>query len=257
MPFTLSHPAAVLLVRRTGLPVAAMVGGSMTPDAPLFLPSHEYGATHSLHGILTVDLVISIVLVVVWVVVVRDALVDLAPQGVRRRLSPTVRYSPRQWALVPVGAVLGSSTHVVWDAFTHPGRWGVRRVVWLHTEHLGMSGSQWAQFASGGLGLLVVLAWMAHTIRTARPGVDGPSRPSRTPRLARVALPVVVGAASWGTVLGALSRTHHGLHHSAYGAAVHGTVLLALAVLVVSLAWQVAVRWTGSRPRPSLPAGRR
>ncbi|MDQ7908342.1 DUF4184 family protein [Phytohabitans sp. ZYX-F-186] len=39
MPFTGSHPAAVLPLVRWGLPPAALVIGSMVPDLPYYLPT--------------------------------------------------------------------------------------------------------------------------------------------------------------------------------------------------------------------------
>jgi hypothetical protein len=45
---TLAHPVAVLPLRRFGLPMAAMVIGSMVPDVPLFLRwSSGYQVSHS------------------------------------------------------------------------------------------------------------------------------------------------------------------------------------------------------------------
>lgn len=36
MPVTIAHPAAVLPLRGLGLPLSAMVIGSMAPDLPVF-----------------------------------------------------------------------------------------------------------------------------------------------------------------------------------------------------------------------------
>lgn len=145
MPLTLSHPAAVLPLRGLGLPVTALVAGSMVPDIPLFLGWHRgYQVTHSLVGVVTVDAIVTMLVVALWFGVVRDVLVDLTPDAVRSRLVPHVRLSERQWLLAPVAAALGALTHVVWDTFTHPARWGSDRVGWLHTEHAGPLGTAWA-----------------------------------------------------------------------------------------------------------------
>jgi hypothetical protein len=74
-------------------------------------------------GVVTADLVGTLVLLFAWNELFRDALVDLAPRAVRMRLPARRRLSLRQWLLAPAAAVLGSATHVVWDSFTHPGRW--------------------------------------------------------------------------------------------------------------------------------------
>jgi hypothetical protein len=38
------------------------------------------------------------------------------------------------------------ATHVFWDAFTHPGRWGPVHIEWLRTEHSGLLGLMWLQY---------------------------------------------------------------------------------------------------------------
>ena len=239
MPFTLSHPAAALLFRGSGLPIAAVVAGSMAPDVPMFVPiPGSYGVTHSWLGVVTVDLAFSLLAVALWLVLMRDALVDMAPGGVRTRLAPRARYSARQWALVPVAAVLGSASHVVWDAFTHRGRWGVREIAWLHEVHGGLVGFKWAQYASGVLGLLLVAAWAVVALR----GLAPTPRAIQVPELgtrALVALMVVVAAVSG---IAALTAVSGGFIAMAFRAAVLGTVALAVGLLGLTTAWQVLAR---------------
>ncbi len=239
MPFTLSHPAAVLLMGKTGLPVAAMVAGSMAPDVPMFVHvSGSYAVTHSLLGVLTVDVVLGMLGVVVWFGLVRDALVDVAPALVRERLPTTARYSRAQWVLVPVAVALGALTHVVWDAFTHQNRWGVEHVLWLRTMHAGLMGSAWAQYVSGALGVVFVGAWAVSSLRQT------PRRPRnpRVPELGVRAMAVVVLAIAIIAVLAGLSRAPLGLHAIAFRGAVVGTIALVLGSLVLATIWQVCAR---------------
>ncbi|HYO39902.1 MAG TPA: DUF4184 family protein [Nocardioidaceae bacterium] len=80
MPFTPAHPAVVWPLRQTGLPVVAMVAGSMAPDLPLFVPTPVgYSGTHSLLGLVTVELAVGDVAVAVRFAVLPDPLVDSAP----------------------------------------------------------------------------------------------------------------------------------------------------------------------------------
>jgi hypothetical protein len=252
VPFTLSHPAAALLLRRTGLPVAAVVAGTMAPDLPMFLPGRNgYGFTHSWTGTVTVDLLVATAGLTVWVLVLRDACVDLAPAVVRDRLPATARYTAAEWALAPVGAVLGAWTHVVWDAYTHPDRWGVRQVTWLHTRHAGVLGAQWAQLASTAVGLLLVVWWAVVALRKL------PRRP-REPHV-----PVLAGAGSGAAVVtaavvggtAAVLRSSHGLHAVAFAGAVVGTITLGLALVALAGAWHV-LRRVPSPPARSRPGPR-
>lgn len=84
----MSHPAAVLPLRRlpflAELPLAPLVIASMVPDVPMFVPGRGgYGLTHSLLGIVTVDVLVTLVLLLLWDRLVRDSLVDLSPRRVR------------------------------------------------------------------------------------------------------------------------------------------------------------------------------
>lgn len=240
MPFTLAHPAAALPLAAVGLPCAAVVTGSMIPDLPLFLPiGPGYGLTHSLRGVVTVDLVEGAVALLVWVLVLRDALVDVAPARFRVPLPARSRYSARQSLLAVPALVAGSLTHVVWDAFTHPGRGGVVRIGWLHTRHAGLEGAAWAQYASGLVGLVVIALWVRAAGR--HPATTRP-RPRQVPQLgprsllAVVALTVVLGLAA------AAAAASSGLHAVLYRGAVAGVVGLAVGLLALAALWQVLAR---------------
>lgn len=241
---TLAHPAAVLPLRRSGMPMAALVIGSMVPDVPLFMSwSSGYEVSHSLAGVFTVDLLGALVLLYVWNGVVRDALVDLAPDLVRVRVPARHRLSRRQWLLAPGAAALGAVTHVAWDSFTHPGRWGVTHVVWLRADLGPLPLFKWAQYASGVIGLAVVLcAIIAYLI----------SRPASQPVTRRVfpspLLPLVVCAAGGYGVLAGLDRWSRGFHAVAFHGVVAGIVAAAAGTSMTCLAWFLVTRTRPTRP---------
>lgn len=236
MPFTLAHPAAVLPLHRLGLPVAAVVAGSMVPDLPLFVPSPiGYGGTHSLIGLVTVDMVVGVVAVAAWFLVLRDPLVDCAPALVRRRLPARVRYSRRQCLLTPVGVVVGAATHVLWDGFTHPGRWGVRHIGWLGEQHGLWRGHEWAQYVSGVGGLLVVGAWAC--LAVWRSSAD--HAPVGRPRLGPVALLVLLLFTAVCTAGAATGHFPRGLHAMAYSGAVAGVVALSAGIAALAVLWHL------------------
>ncbi|ROR90960.1 DUF4184 family protein [Nocardioides aurantiacus] len=171
VPITLAHPAAVLPLRWLHLPLAAMVFGSMVPDVPLFMGwASGYALSHSLPGVITVNLMVALAGLCVWNAFVRDALVDMAPNPVRMRLAPRHRLTCRQWLVAPAAAVVGSLTHLAWDAFTHPGRWGVTHVAWLRADLGPLPGFKWAQYASGVIGMCVVLWAVLPTCAPVLPG---------------------------------------------------------------------------------------
>jgi len=236
VPVTLAHPAAVLPLRGLGLPLSALVIGSMAPDLPVFAQAWGvYGFTHDLAGIVTVDLAVSLLLLAFWDCWGRDALVDLAPSRVRDRLPARARIGKTAWVLAPLAAVVGSATHVGWDAFTHPGRWGVRLVPWLQEQHGALSGQQWAQYGSGVVGLLVVGAAMLAVARRPALGVRRPRR------LESATLPVAVALAAATSVTTFLVRlAADPFRTAAFHAAVVGIVALAVVIGVLAVAWSRA-----------------
>ncbi len=238
MPLTLSHPAAVIPLRRLGLPMTALVFGSMILDVPLYLGSRTgYERTHSLIGVFTIDIVLTLFTLLVWFVVLRDPLVDLSPGIVRSRIAPRARLTQRQWLLaIPAGSI-AAFTHVAWDSFTHPDRWGSQRIGWLRTEHHGLLGYEWAQHASGVIGLLVVGAWAVIELRSLPADKERP--PQALSPYALLATFVVAGGVGMAA---AFAHVSQGLRWMAFHGVIDGIIAFVLTFTAVSIVWHVVVR---------------
>ncbi|MGW2559765.1 DUF4184 family protein [Streptomyces sp. NPDC001514] len=219
MPFTLSHAAAVLpAVRRDGtargpLVVSALIAGSFSPDMTYFAASVLPGAmefgdlTHGPIGVVTVDVVITVVLVGLWLTI-RDPLVALLPRGWQGRVHALVRgrtWRERPWTAVAlwfhVSAALGATTHVVWDAFTHFDRWGVRMLPVLDEVVAGFPLYTYTQYGSSALGLTGMVWFTATALRrgpvTTPPPLSVPvlGRGERRAAVAVLAVCVLAGIA--------------------------------------------------------------
>lgn len=207
MPFTGSHPAAVLPLLRLGFVPSALVIGSMTPDLPYFVPLPvSAGLTHSAVGVVTVDLVLGFACWALWQGLLAPAAVAVAPTGVRRRLPPWLPPGLRR-SLLPVRRALlavlsiavGAATHAFWDSFTHEDRWGVRQVGWLQTQHGPLAGHRYAQYASGLLGAVALALWVRAWWRRTPESSDGAlhvpavSQGAAVASYAAVALAIAVG----------------------------------------------------------------
>ncbi|QNP73299.1 DUF4184 family protein [Streptomyces roseirectus] len=185
MPFTLSHAAAVLPgVRGDGsgrgrLVPAVLVAGSFAPDLTYYAASAVAGAmefgdvTHSFAGVFTVDVLLAWTLVGVWLLV-REPLMALLPGSVRGRVALLTRCGvPRARVTGPlvlrwyVSAVLGALTHVVWDAFTHLDRWGMRLFPVLGDEIAGSPLYWYLQYGGSLLAALAIAGFLAHAVRRA------------------------------------------------------------------------------------------
>jgi len=249
MPFTVSHVAAVLpVVGRSGrLPAAALVIGSMAPDYPWFLTrGRTAGLSHSLLGIVTVDLAVGLLAVALWRLGAQAPVRDLAPRGVGERLPQPAGLAVRDLPWAALGVVLGALTHVVWDSFTHAGRWGVEVVPWLHTEHLGLPGYTWAQYASGLLGLLVLATWSLRRLGAAVPDDTGLRS---TPHDRRGAWCLVAAGAAVGALAGLLRATGS-TESLVLGVVTFGGTGLAVGVVLACALWQARVARPADAPGP-------
>ncbi|MGW3956698.1 DUF4184 family protein [Streptomyces sp. NPDC004752] len=273
MPFTLSHAAAVLPAVRTDgtgrgrLVPAVLVAGSFAPDMTFYAASVLPGAmefgrvTHSLGGVLGVDVLIAWALVGLWLLV-REPLVALLPRARRARPAtllrcgaPRARVQPATVAWWYVSAVLGALTHVGWDAFTHHGRWGTRLLPVLGRDLAGAPLYWYLQYGSSALAALVIAAFVVRAVRRAPArepvGVPVLSVPDRWRAGAVIGCCAAVGAVEravrWWAHWGATARPWELVPTVCFGAGaglVPGLVVYALGVR----AWRPA-------PAPVGPGG--
>ncbi|MFE0463444.1 DUF4184 family protein [Kitasatospora sp. NPDC058965] len=199
MPFTLSHPAAVLPLVRDGrgrgrLVGSALVLGAMAPDVPYFAGAFAWGdLAHEWRAVPTLDVAITLLLAGAWHLVLRAPLTALLPArwaGAVGRLAGawTGRLSWGGAGWFALSAAIGAATHVGWDGFTHPGRFGTRLLPVLQSGRvLGEPPYAVLQYSCSVVGLLVLGRSVARELR----------------RAAAAAAPApVVGAATRRLVLG-------------------------------------------------------
>lgn len=225
--------------------MTALAAGSMVPDIPLFMSwTRGYEVTHSLLGILVVDVVLTCGAVLLWVFLARDALVDMAPSSVRSRLPVRARPTQREWLLTPIAGSVGAATHFLWDSFTHPGRWGPRHIAWLRTDHAGLEGLKWAQYVSGVLGLAVVTWVIVRYLRSLDP-VWADREPSVLPP---AVLPVVVATSALIGLIAAVVQVPDGFHMMAFEGVVSSLIAVTGLGTLACVVWQSARRRAVSPP---------
>jgi hypothetical protein len=261
MPFTPSHAVIALPFLRTPLVPAAIAVGAMAPDLPLFLRGMPlpYGRTHSLEW-LPVTMLIALVLLLVWRCALRPAVRELSPTRLAARLpvewdagaaaslretfkigGVPPRASWRGVVLLVVSLALGVVSHVVWDLFTHDGRWGVQAFPVLDELWGPLTGFRWLQHGSSLIGLVLLAGWAVLWLRRRRPEAVTRRMPDLVRWLWWLSLPVILLAA-WGIgllVYGPLTGQWR-VEHLAYrmlppACAVWGLVTVALAVAIQAL----------------------
>ncbi|MCX5245253.1 DUF4184 family protein [Streptomyces sp. NBC_00201] len=195
MPFTLSHAAAVLpAVRADGtgrgrLIPAVLVAGSFAPDMTYYAASAvsramEFGdVTHSFPGVFTVDVLVAWALVGLWLLL-REPLVALLPRAWQPRPAallhcgaPRARVRPSLMARWYASAALGALTHVVWDAFTHLDRWGMRLFPVLGHKVDGFPLYWYLQYGGSAVAAGVIAVWVGWALRRESAGVTSTGGP--------------------------------------------------------------------------------
>jgi hypothetical protein len=169
MPFTLSHPALVLPIRRYGFVFSALVIGSMAPDFSYFIPfTPDKGFTHSIPGILLFCIPISLIALLLFHKFLKEPLISLLPDNHRRRLwnySRGFTFLPKKRLLMILLSVfLGVISHLVWDSFTHVYGWGVMafpvfRQTNFHIGSWNIALYSFLQHLSTVIGLVVLGIW--------------------------------------------------------------------------------------------------
>lgn len=196
MPFTGTHPVAVLPFLRTRLPPSALVIGTITPDIPYFLPGHvgtlplRELPTHTAIAAPTLDLVIGLLVWAVWHGFLAAPALYAAARPLRARLQGQVCLGlttrlrqPRGMLLVAVALLVGVATHLAWDSVTHPATWGATQVAVLREPWHGHPGYRWVQYASDVVGMPVLVGWLARWLRRNPPRTAAAPRAPWTPWL--------------------------------------------------------------------------
>jgi hypothetical protein len=128
VPFTFSHPAAVIPLRRAGLVFSALVVGSMAPDFEYFFRLTRLGHTsHTFPGVITFTFPVALAVLLLFHLVVKWPLISLLPRALQSRLVAPARQfrwgPPSRTMVVLLSLAVGIATHLAWDGVTHYDGW--------------------------------------------------------------------------------------------------------------------------------------
>jgi hypothetical protein len=141
MPFTLSHPAAIVplrhLLRWSVLPALSI--GAMAPDFPYFVAAADLRwRTHSFAAVVWFCVPAGLAVYLAFERWLRAPWIDLLPAALAARVPRAP--APAKLAAVIASLALGAATHVFWDSFTHEHEPGVVLVRGLNTAALHVLG---------------------------------------------------------------------------------------------------------------------
>jgi len=208
MPFTVAHAAAVLPLRNSRLPLAALMIGSMSPDFAYFQPFDlARVSTHNLEGILFFCLPVGLAAWLLFVRVLEQPTIELLPAAWRDRVPRSDRHlSLSALLLAGIAVALGAATHIAWDAFTHANTPLTNAFPALEAEVFRFHGRSIRMFfilqcLSSLIGMLALAIW-AFRLRHAPPRASALDEPLRSlPDRARVVAVVALIATSAVTAL--------------------------------------------------------
>jgi len=223
MPFTLAHAAAALPFRRMNLAWSAFLVGSMAPDFPYVVGNIEYRALgHDFPGLLFFTLPVSFVALWFFHLAIKRPATGLLPVGMQRRLVSELGDfhfgGVRRVLTISFSIILGITTHLVWDSFTHSRTWAWRHVAWLQSwMDLPVAGPiptvMFLQYASTLLGFLSLGAWLLlWYLRTPPVGnvASLPAHKSRAPLAAILfAIAIATGLLRAWNLIGMAPPTAH------------------------------------------------
>ena len=179
MPFTPTHVLAVIPIfyGSRKLSLLALAVGSVIPDFPLFYPISTYTFSHTPLGIIVYCIPMAMMLYLFIETLGKLFFLDISPIWLRSRLAHcygvTAMWRVTELSWLFVAFALGSATHIVWDAFTHQGDWGVELFPIL-TESYSLFGFsvpyyKLIQHGSSLVGLPALCALCLFSIRRLKP----------------------------------------------------------------------------------------
>ena len=253
MPWTFSHPAAVLPLKRFCphyLSFPGLLVGSLMPDLGYYLG--EFGLAqlaHTVSGGVFVCLPSGLILLFV-LATLRDPLLFLLPgrhREVMDQVMPAIgRPTLRSIGMLSASIVIGAWSHVAWDAFTHDGRWGQVQLPWLGDIAWTLGGEAIPfyavlQHASTLIGALVLMVGYRSMLRRSGTGQRRDADLLGDRHRWNLILTLVFASASIAVVTGGIAAhgatSWHAIHVFAFAAAIHGTV--AFVVLYAATALMV------------------
>jgi len=129
MPFTFSHPAIVLPLKylpKRWVSITGLVIGSMVPDFEYFLRMQVKSIySHTWLGLFWLDLPLGLILLFVYQLLVKEAIILHLPDFLNRRFSK-FRGVDNQgsffqyFTIAALSIFIGAVSHILWDGFTHP-----------------------------------------------------------------------------------------------------------------------------------------
>lgn len=162
--------------------MSAVAIGCFVPDFPYLLSlSPRTFIGHTFTGVLVFDLPLAIAALWLFHVFVKQPMLMFLPAGIRRRLTTSVDTFPfwpsERLFLIVFSILVGTMTHLLWDAFTHSDSWIGQHWTFLSgSVGLPVTGQmqicKFLEYISSAFGLAILALWILLWYRTTNPSVE-------------------------------------------------------------------------------------
>ena len=218
--------------------------GSMAPDFGYFYSYEASRAlTHSFLGLIIFALPVGLLVWLFFVKILEKTTITLLPDAWHARFARTEAMSPALMARACVAIVVGATTHILWDAFTHQGTFATAALPFLTATTPGFAWLPLYHFLHGlssVVGLVILWMWARHLRRQPAKLLIRPFDISERARVGAARLLALV------SVLSALANWLPHLH-SRYDAQAFSAAVGLMSGFVVALCGIAAWMRVGAR----------
>ena len=181
MPFTVTHILVTyplfLLVRK--LSIVALIIGSIIPDFVMFIPISSYDVSHSILGLIMYCLPMGLIVYLFFVHFSAALIIDTAPSWLSSRVYKcrdfNFKYSIVSLILISTSLILGATTHILWDVFSHQNTWLTQLMPILNKSitifNLTIEYYKLIQYMSSLIGLPVLIIYSYIKIKRIKPKI--------------------------------------------------------------------------------------
>jgi hypothetical protein len=141
VPATIAHPAAVIPLQKLGLPLSALIIGSLMPDFEFFLRiSSERIIGHTFPGVFLFCLPIGLIFLFIFHYLLKKPLISLLPTTHQCRILhyfEEFRFFPLlQFLKITIALLIGIFSHLLLDSFTHENSFFTAHIPFLSFSFL-------------------------------------------------------------------------------------------------------------------------
>ncbi|MFC5624351.1 DUF4184 family protein [Algoriphagus winogradskyi] len=164
MPFTFSHPAAILPFTKPNkrLSQTGLVIGSLVPDLEFYFKlklGENIG--HTLPGVILFDLPVALLVAFLFHGLVKKPLYNASPAKIQMKVAGQVnldwnKFFTQNWMWVVMSITIGIATHLILDGMTHYDGWVVALLPLLQHEIFTIAVYDLLQYGLSVLGLVMV-----------------------------------------------------------------------------------------------------